>query len=108
MSNKGSFDHPTLPPPSFASFNAAQYMLSALRKRSVRSAMKLDPAVIKLLSLDPQSTTVSSAGGGGCSSASTSKITEKGEDGEERCFFMKTGKGREAEVMFEGLLVLFF
>jgi hypothetical protein len=64
--------------------------------------MKLDPAVIKLLSLDPEHTTVSSAGGGGCSSASTWKITEK--DGRERCFFMKAGKGKEAEVMFEGLL----
>ncbi|KAF2502940.1 Ketosamine-3-kinase [Lophium mytilinum] len=64
--------------------------------------MKLDPAVVKLLSLDPEHTTVSSAGGGGCSSAFTSKITEKGSDGKERCFFMKTGSGKEARIMFEG------
>ncbi|KAF2476278.1 Ketosamine-3-kinase [Lindgomyces ingoldianus] len=64
--------------------------------------MKLDPAVIKLLDLDPETTSVSSSGGGGCSSASTSKITSKLSDGTERCFFMKTGRGKDAEVMFEG------
>ncbi|OCK81815.1 Ketosamine-3-kinase [Lepidopterella palustris CBS 459.81] len=64
--------------------------------------MKLDPAVVKLLSLDPSNTTVSSTGGGGCSSASTSKITSKLSDGTEKCFFMKTGSGSDAEVMFEG------
>ncbi|KAF2240444.1 Ketosamine-3-kinase [Trematosphaeria pertusa] len=64
--------------------------------------MKLDPAVIKLLNLDPENTSVSSAGGGGCSSASTSKITSKLSDGTEKCFFMKTGRGEDAEIMFEG------
>ncbi|PSN70508.1 Ketosamine-3-kinase [Corynespora cassiicola Philippines] len=64
--------------------------------------MKLDPEVIKLLKLDPENTTVSSAGGGGCSSASTSKITSKLEDGTEKLFFMKTGRGKDAETMFEG------
>lgn len=65
--------------------------------------MKLDPAVIKLLNLDPENTSVSSAGGGGCSSASTSKITSKLSDGTEKCFFMKTGRGEDAEIMFEGV-----
>jgi protein-ribulosamine 3-kinase len=65
--------------------------------------MKLDPAVIQLLNLDAESTTVSSAGGGGCSSASTSKITSKLSDGTEKLFFMKTGRGEEAEVMFKGV-----
>jgi hypothetical protein len=65
--------------------------------------MKLDPAVIKLLQLDPDNTTVSSAGGGGCSSASTSKITSKLSDGTEKLFFMKTGHGKDAEIMFEGM-----
>lgn len=64
--------------------------------------MKLDPAVIKLLNLDPDNTSVSSAGGGGCSSASTSKITSKLNDGTEKLFFMKTGRGKDAEIMFEG------
>ncbi|KAF2867819.1 Fructosamine/Ketosamine-3-kinase [Massariosphaeria phaeospora] len=64
--------------------------------------MKLDAAVIELLSLDPENTTVSSAGGGGCSSASTSKITSRFRDGTEKCFFMKSGRGSDAEIMFEG------
>ncbi|KAF2192529.1 Ketosamine-3-kinase [Zopfia rhizophila CBS 207.26] len=64
--------------------------------------MKLDPAVIKLLNLDPENTSISSSGGGGCSSASTSKITSKLGDGTEKCFFMKTGSGKDAETMFEG------
>ncbi len=64
--------------------------------------MKLNQAVIQLLELDPSSTTVSSHGGGGMSSASTAKITAKTEDGTENVFFMKTGKGKDAEVMFEG------
>lgn len=65
--------------------------------------MKLDPAVIGLLGLDPEHSTVSSAGGGGCSSASTSKITAKLSDGTQKSFFMKTGRGEDAEVMFEGI-----
>lgn len=64
--------------------------------------MKLDPAVIQLLDIDPDRTTVSSAGGGGCSSASTSKITCKQSDGTGKLFFMKTGRGNEAEMMFRG------
>jgi protein-ribulosamine 3-kinase len=65
--------------------------------------MKLDPAVVKLLGLDVASTTVTSAGGGGCSSASTSKIVSKLQDGTERMFFMKTGSGEDARIMFEGM-----
>ena len=64
--------------------------------------MKLDDAVVELLQLDPEHTSVSSAGGGGCSSASTSKITCRLSDGSEKHFFMKTGKGGDAEVMFAG------
>ena len=66
--------------------------------------MKLDPALGRLLGLDADATKVSSAGGGGCSAASTSKITSKLKDGTERTFFMKTGRGKEAEIMFEGKL----
>ncbi|KAF3000696.1 hypothetical protein E8E13_002354 [Curvularia kusanoi] len=64
--------------------------------------MKLDSAILKLLELDANSTSVSSAGGGGCSSASTSKIVSRLDNGEERTFFMKTGNGSAAETMFEG------
>jgi protein-ribulosamine 3-kinase len=64
--------------------------------------MKLDPAVAEILSLDPSQASISSAGGGGCSSASTDKITAKTKDGAERHFFMKSGSGSDAEVMFKG------
>lgn len=66
-----------------------------------RATMRPDPAVTELLRLDPEQTTVSSAGGGS-SFASTSKITTKLSDGTEKSFFMKTGKGEDAEVMFAG------
>jgi hypothetical protein len=56
--------------------------------------MKLDDAVTKLLKLDPARTSVSSAGGGGCSSASTSKITSELDEGTKKLFFMKTGRGQ--------------
>jgi hypothetical protein len=77
-------------------------MLNILRRHTTHATMKLDPAVVKLLGLDPASTSVSSAGGGGCSSASTSKIVSKLPDGSEKAFFMKTGSGEDAKVMFEG------
>ncbi|KAF2751774.1 Ketosamine-3-kinase [Sporormia fimetaria CBS 119925] len=64
--------------------------------------MKLDPAVVQLLDVDPNNTTVSSAGGGGCSSASTFRITSNSGDGSKRTFFMKTARGDEAAMMFEG------
>ncbi|KAK3049013.1 hypothetical protein LTR09_009667 [Extremus antarcticus] len=73
------------------------------KKRSARIAtMKVDPAIISLLKLDPSNASVSSAGGGGMSSASTSKITAKLQDGSTMQYFMKTGRGKEAEVIFEG------
>lgn len=65
--------------------------------------MKLDLAVVKLLGLNPDETNVSSASGGGMSSASTSKIVSQLDDGTEKAFFMKTGSGKEAEIMFEGM-----
>ncbi|PSK34873.1 hypothetical protein B9Z65_1456 [Elsinoe australis] len=64
--------------------------------------MKLDPAVVKLLALDSEQTSVSSHGGGGMSSASTSKIQTVLPDGSPKLYFMKTGTGKEAEAMFEG------
>lgn len=65
--------------------------------------MKLDPAVLNLLGLDAAVTSVSSAGGGGCSSASTSKIVAKLDDGTEKTFFMKTGSSKDAKIMFAGI-----
>ncbi|KAI9697477.1 MAG: hypothetical protein M1820_007812 [Bogoriella megaspora] len=64
--------------------------------------MKIDPAIAKLLSLDASTTSVSSHGGAGMSSASTLKITTRTSDGEEKQYFMKTGTGNEAEIMFKG------
>ncbi|KAI9790675.1 MAG: hypothetical protein M1835_000815 [Candelina submexicana] len=61
--------------------------------------MKLDSAVVKALSLDPSTTTVASHGGSGFST--TAKISTT-LNGEEKKFFMKTGKGKDAEIMFEG------
>jgi fructosamine-3-kinase len=64
--------------------------------------MKLDPALISLLKLDASTASISSAGGGGMSSASTSKIVQKLDDGTTKQYFMKTGRGKEAEIMFTG------
>lgn len=64
--------------------------------------VQVDSASIKLLSLDPSKTTVSSHGGGGMSSASTAKIVSTLPDGKRKVFFMKTGSGKDAEVMFRG------
>lgn len=63
-------------------------------------SMKIDSAVIKALSLDPAKTTVAKHGGSGFST--TAKISTTLEDGTAKHFFMKTGKGTDAEVMFAG------
>ncbi|KAK0267129.1 hypothetical protein LTR35_016516 [Friedmanniomyces endolithicus] len=78
-------------------------MLSRLLRRTLAgNAMKTDSAVVSLLGLDPDKTSVSSSGGVGTSSATTCKITTTFPDGNTMQYFMKTGKGREAESMFEG------
>jgi fructosamine-3-kinase len=64
--------------------------------------MKIDPALVSLLKLDASTASISSAGGGGMSSASTSKIVQKLDDGTTKQYFMKTGKGKEADIMFTG------
>lgn len=61
---------------------------------------KIDPAILKALSLDAATTTIASHGGSGF--ASTFKITSKGSDGEEKLFFVKQGKEKESEIMFAG------
>jgi len=65
--------------------------------------MKLDSAVLKVLALDSSKATISSHGAGGMSSASTSKITTMLSNGKAKSFFMKTGQGEDAKIMFEGL-----
>ena len=63
-------------------------------------AMKIDPAVARVLSVDLNNTSVTSHGNS--SFASSSKITYKGKDGVERHYFQQTGPGKAAAVMFEG------
>ncbi|KAI5259373.1 fructosamine kinase [Aureobasidium subglaciale] len=62
--------------------------------------MAIDSAVAQLLSLNLKETTVS--GSGVSSFSSTSKITTKLDDGTTKQYFLKTGSGGEASVMFEG------
>ncbi len=62
-------------------------------------APKLDPAIVEALSLDPAVTSIESHGGSGFST--TAKITSK-VNGEEQLYFIKTGTGKDAEVMFAG------
>lgn len=80
------------------------YARKAIRQDTSSATMKLDSAVAAVLKVDLAKTTVSPAGGGGCSSASTAKITTSLPDGKEIKYFMKTGKRKNAEVMFEGTL----
>ncbi|MCJ1373298.1 1-phosphatidylinositol-3-phosphate 5-kinase [Loxospora ochrophaea] len=62
--------------------------------------MKLDPAVARALSIDPSKTMVASHGGSGFTT--TAKISTTLSDGSAKQFFMKTGRGEDAQVMFEG------
>ena len=64
--------------------------------------MKLDEAVLKALpsGVDRAKTSVASHGGSGFSS--TAKISTILPDGTEMQYFMKTGTGKDAEVMFAG------
>ena len=62
--------------------------------------MKVDSAVLQALRLDPAKTTVASHGGSGFTS--TTKICGVLQDGTQKQFFMKTGQGNDAEVMFAG------
>jgi protein-ribulosamine 3-kinase len=62
-------------------------------------APELDPAILKALSLEASKTTFSAHGGSGF--AFTGKVTSV-VDGKEKLFFVKTGKGKESEIMFAG------
>jgi len=67
--------------------------------------MNLDPNVAKIIGIDPENAIISPVGGGGCSSASAYKIVGRCKDGGHNAFFMKTGRGSEADIMFEGLCI---
>ncbi|KAL2036653.1 hypothetical protein N7G274_010603 [Stereocaulon virgatum] len=62
--------------------------------------MKIDPAILHALSLDAAQTIVKSHGGSGFTS--TAKISTTLKDGTEKHCFVKTGQGKDAEVMFRG------
>ncbi|PPJ55939.1 hypothetical protein CBER1_03571 [Cercospora berteroae] len=60
----------------------------------------VDSAILAQLGLD--ASPVTTADHGGSSFSSTSKITAKLEDGNTKSYFMKSGKGSDSKVMFEG------
>jgi hypothetical protein len=60
---------------------------------------KLDPAISKALSIDPNTSIVSKYGGSDF--AEIWKIQAK-VDGEDKLFFLKTGTRKSAKVMFAG------
>lgn len=62
---------------------------------------KVDPAIIEALGLDPANAAMHSHGGSGF--ASTFKITSE-KDGSPVNYFVKTGTGDDAKVMFRGML----
>ncbi|KJX99190.1 fructosamine-3-kinase like protein [Zymoseptoria brevis] len=62
----------------------------------------LDPALIKLLSISPSTPSNISSIGGGDSSASASKVAITNEDGTSTQYFLKTGRGSSAALMFAG------
>ena len=63
--------------------------------------MKLDPAILRALSLSSSSnTTIASHGGSGFTT--TTKITTTLPDGTPKHFFLKTSQSKDAETMFAG------
>jgi hypothetical protein len=66
---------------------------------------QVDPAIIQALGLDPDQAKMVSHGGGGFSS--TFKVSGI-VDGETKTFFVKTGSGKNSDIMFQGLILLSF
>jgi len=62
--------------------------------------MKIDPAILRALSHSPSNTTLSAHGGSGFTT--TGKLSITLSDGSKRHLFLKTGAGRDSEVMFAG------
>jgi len=63
--------------------------------------MRLDPAVARMVGIDPANAVIKPTHGG-CSSASTAKVTCQDPSGEEKTYFMKFSSGTDAESMFRG------
>jgi len=61
----------------------------------------VDPAILEALGLDPKASKITTHGGSGF--ASTFKLSTT-LDGEEQNYFVKTGTGKDAEIMFRGQL----
>lgn len=61
--------------------------------------MKLNDAMLEAIGVDPPATRVSSTG---ALSASSSKIVAELPNRKKKQFFVKTGKGEETAIMFEG------
>ena len=63
-------------------------MLATATKRAIRSfssmPSQIDSAVASVLKIDPSDATIAGTGGGGCSSASASKIKAAMPDGSEK------------------------
>ncbi|KAM3078157.1 hypothetical protein ACMFMF_004566 [Clarireedia jacksonii] len=66
--------------------------------QSKKMAAKMDPAILRALSLDASTSTISRHGGGGFSE--TLKISSS-VDGKTKSYFVKTG-GKDSDVMFAG------
>lgn len=64
----------------------------------------IDSAILTALSLDNDHTTISSAGGSGFSSTFKLSTTK---DGQPFDYFVKTGSGEGARIMFQGKYTLF-
>jgi protein-ribulosamine 3-kinase len=62
----------------------------------------VDPAITEALGLDPSNTKIASHGGSGF--ASTFKLSST-VDGVNKNYFVKTGTGADAEVMFTGMTI---
>lgn len=68
-------------------------------RNATTMAAKVDPAILAALGLDPKLAKIASHGGSGFSS--TFKLSSA-VDGEEKNYFVKTGTGADAELMFKG------
>lgn len=65
----------------------------------------IDSAILTALNLDQNHTTISSAGGSGFSSTFKLSTTK---DGQPLDYFVKTGSGEGARIMFQGNNLAFF
>lgn len=64
---------------------------------------RIDPAIVEVLGLDPSTARLTSHGGSGF--ASTFKLTST-VNGKEVNYFVKTGTGPDAALMFKGEIYL--